>query len=126
MDERNELCCSDNEELYFDDCASIDGAIEIAQENGWDYVYVGEKVSVTLADLVHQPSVRILEWAAERASELVGEAAENWIEPTNEQTAELDLALVACVTAWANEHSLQPTFYRVINMSEHDVPEVKE
>lgn len=33
------MCCSDNEELFSQDCTDVQEAIGIAQDEGWDQVY---------------------------------------------------------------------------------------
>jgi len=120
----SKLAWSDNEELFSDDCDSVEEAIDAARDEGLGYVYVGRKVTVFWADFLGGVGDAICDLAGERAYEFVGEAADGFPDETPEQRAELAEYIQAVVTAWADRHGLQPKFYRVVDTKRHEVPEL--
>lgn len=116
------LCCSDNEELFSEDCEDVEDAIQTAIDKAWGAVYVGTKVTQRWSDLLPRVTEEISELASIQAGEKAGEAAEGWPSFTEKQGKELEYIIRAAVDAWADKHGLQPQFYYVKDVKQHDLP----
>jgi hypothetical protein len=70
------------------------------------------------------------EWIVERlgedASEEVGDPADDWPKASKAQVVDLTGRVRAAVNAWIEAHDLQPTFYAIRSVTEHEFPEPGE
>lgn len=63
----------------------------------------------------------VIERLREEAHEEVGEVADEWLENVSaEEVAELAHDLNAALTAWLDRHKLQPTYFAVQDVEQHD------
>ena len=114
-------CISTNGENFFDDdYSSREEAIEAVKEE-YEEGYVGrcvrlefEEIDIDYAETGY--------YLGENLYDEVGDAAENW-EMTDEQEKELSAILAKAVINYINEHNLQPTCYKVVDIEEVEVGE---
>lgn len=103
---------SHNEEQYFGDFATIEDALDAAEDEGHEeVVWVGECKPPT------QPEVW---WNAEDWLEHVscqdeygGEHAEDWDGSTKEQREELETEVRKVMAMWLDRHKLRPSFWNI-------------
>ena len=116
-------CISTNGEDFFDnDYSSREEAIEAVKED-YGAGYVGRCVRIKFdeRDITYDETGYYL---AERLSDEVGESAELWEMP-DEDEIELSKILAKTVIKYINEHNLQPNCYKVINIEEVEGKEEK-
>lgn len=114
-------CISTNGENFFDDdYSSREEAIEAVKEE-YEEGYVGRCVRLEFEeiDIDYDETGYYL---GENLYDEVGDAAENW-EMTDEQEKELSAILAKAVINYINEHNLQPTCYKVVDIEEVEVGE---
>ena len=114
-------CISTNGENFFDDdYSSREEAIEAVKEE-YEEGYVGRCVRLEFEeiDIDYDETGYYL---GENLYDEVGDAAENW-EMTYEQEKELSAILAKAVINYINEHNLQPTCYKVVDIEEVEVGE---
>ena len=111
---------STNGENFFDDYSSREEAIEAVKEE-YEEGYVGRCVRLEFEeiDIDYDETGYYL---GENLYDEVGDAAENW-EMTYEQEKELSAILAKAVINYINEHNLQPTCYKVVDIEEVEVGE---
>ena len=124
------LCYSEDDERFHDVCESVEQAIEIARQNGWDAVYVGKKYPLAWRELLAcrmDLIVNDIVYEAEcSAFEAVGEPAEGWPYPDREATEALRESLLNTIETWANKYDQQPKFFAAYGVKCHDVPDEQE
>lgn len=99
---------------------------EDALEAGWDADPDGDHVwtGVAIPGAEVRPEINandVIERLQEEAYGEVGEAAEDWLDKASkEQVAELGRDLNAALTAWLDRHKLQPTYFAVQDVEQHN------
>lgn len=114
-------CISRNGEVFYDaDYTSKEEAIEAVKEE-YEEGYVGRCVRLEFEeiDIDYDETGYYL---GENLYDEVGDAAENW-EMTDEQEKELSAILAKAVINYINEHNLQPTCYKVVDIEEVEAGE---
>lgn len=105
---------STDEERYYGDFATVEEALEEADQEGreeGDAVFVGEQ------RLPDQPEDfwRADDWL-EHVSEqddYCAEVSEDWEQSTKEQRSELESEVRKVLAAWLDKHSLRPKFWLI-------------
>jgi len=111
--------------------AALAGAVEALLQYEYDDVrepgstyWIGQQVSCPVNTELWG------EWIVERlgedASEEVGDSAADWPKASKAQVADLTERVRAAVNAWIEAHDLQPTFYAIRSVTEHEFPEPGE
>lgn len=114
-------CISRNGEDFYDaDYTSKEEAIEAVKEE-LEEGYVGRCVRLEFEeiDITYDETGYYL---GDTLYDEVGDAAENW-EMTDEQEKELSAILAKAVIDYINEHNLQPTCYKVVDIEEVEAGE---
>jgi len=117
---------SRDEERYHGEFATREAALEEAaaeypeQEAFWTGLIVRPNVKAWLPDVDHQ-----IEAMQERAWEEAGEISETFMEDvTKDQRKELQAEMDAVMLAWMARHNLEPRFWLVEQVEEHEMPQV--
>jgi hypothetical protein len=85
-------------------------AAEVAKEQGWEAVDVGQCGAIGGIDI----AAHALDYIQEQVYEQCGEAAEDFSPRTDRKSVdELDDALWAVVLAWMEKHGVTPTCYPI-------------
>lgn len=114
-------CISRNGEVFYDDdYTSKEEAIEAVREE-LEEGYIGRCVRLEFEEIdINYDETGY--YLAETLYDEVGDASENW-EMTDEQEKELSEILAKAVIDYINEHNLQPTCYKVVDIEEVEVGE---
>lgn len=110
-----EWAYSDNEEEYRGRSSTPDGAIaEALDVVGHDApIWIGEVIPVDPAQLLCDPDV-IFDNAKDAAFDIVGDAADGWLDAVSAAAAdELEAELQKVWCAWLKKHQLEPSFYSI-------------
>ena len=103
----------DAEEFPTREAAAEAGREEMADDEETGEVHTGRAVRLRAADVMPDAEF-LLERIRDNMYERVGEYADDWLrELPPEVEVDLERRLAACLTAWADEHKLQPTFFAV-------------
>ncbi len=112
----------DGEHFECDDHASREDALEAgrAEYPHADCIWTG--VSIPAAEICPEIDASdVIERLQEGAHEEVGEFGDDWLsDASKEQVAELGRDLNAALTAWMSRHNLQPAFFAVREVEQHD------
>lgn len=111
-------CYSTNNEDF--NYSEMDDAISDAIDD--PTINVGDIVTVYEGDAVMWKAGEftgfMLDAISNCAADEAGEYSDDWPNCTKEQEADLDKRIADVVNQWANDHGLQPNFYRVQNVKE--------
>lgn len=123
---REEWCWSLNDEVFMS--GPISSKEEIIREAFIESeigqtVYVGKTKKVCITRYTPCAS-SILDEMKESAFDDLGESTESWLDKvTDEQNGELQEQIDNVIKNWAIKHKHTPSFYEVVDIEKHVVPE---
>jgi hypothetical protein len=122
------FCFSTDNEFFSGSATSREDALADAiNENDPEsgrVVYTGISVPYSIREFIPNGE-HIIDAMRDRACDEADEFADGWLDTvTKEQEAELHALMIQAVEGWADKNNLNPTFYRVRDIEEHQIPAV--
>ena len=110
-------------EEFASQAEAVAGAAEELELGPGDRFWAGRKAEVEVRELVRGLGDDALQCLSEQSYEAAGEASEDWPSPSKEEEADLQAVLAEAVASWVSRHCLTPSFFRLVDVDEHRVPE---